>query len=680
MLKKILSVITILLFLIINTNHIIADKSASIKTEIIYVDDDNINGPWFGTLENPYNKITNALENATSGDTIYVFEGAYYENIVIEKRISILGENQTIIDGNYNNFVIKIKHDSCVIRDLIIRNSGGFNQDSGILVESGNNLINGCEFYRTRIGLKINKDKNDIKNCIFHTNGNGVYLEKINNCTIAKTCFYHNAIGLNVEKSNSIDIKNCSFQVNGISCLLNDSQNIQIQHSNICNNSANLGGIFTYKSKNILIENNYFYHNGAGMHIFSSENMTVKNSDFLENTHFAIAIRPISKNVNITKCIIKNNYRYGIYVEKNNICNISENNINQNYLYSIFSKSNKCTARNNHFGRLLGPTITDTRKGVRINLHVINIKIFPWKIKPIIDAGLDHSTHEFDNIKTPFFSEKQKFKLSGEDTDSDGIPDWWETKYGYNTLIYDDHWNIDEDEDGLNNFEECYTYDYNSSPFKKDIFFEIDWKKNPESSQTNKPPEEQINTLIEIFKQHDITLHVDIGDLGGGEEIPSYDSVFSFSKLIDLYWNYFLHNDLNNPRKGIFHYGVVCNYCPDLNFPFIGWDHMDSFAISSEWLQELYPQKTRGQLIVGAAVHHLGHSLGLLADKHYGIDNTGTTKIFTKQWCKYNNYKSCMNYNYKYDMFSYSDGANGLNDFNDWRNLQFDFFKNCSFH
>ena len=156
MLKKILSVITILLFLIINTNHIIADKSASIKTEIIYVDDDNINGPWFGTLENPYNKITNALENATSGDTIYVFEGAYYENIVIEKRISILGENQTIIDGNYNNFVIKIKHDSCVIKDLIIRNSGGFNQDSGILVESENNLINGCEFYRTRIGLKIN--------------------------------------------------------------------------------------------------------------------------------------------------------------------------------------------------------------------------------------------------------------------------------------------------------------------------------------------------------------------------------------------------------------------------------------------------------------------------------------------------------------------------------------------
>lgn len=678
--NKILLIITVLLFLITNANHIIADKSISINSEIIYVDDDNINGPWFGTLENPYNQIIDALENATNGDAIYVFDGVYLENIEIEKRVSIMGEKQTIIDGDYNNFVIKIKSDSCVIKDLIIRNSGGYNQDSGILVESENNLIIGCEFYRTRIGLKINSDKNEIKNSIFHTNGNGILVEEIHNCSINKSSFYHNAIGLNIEKSNNIDITKCNFQANGISCLLNESQNIQIQHCNICNNSANLGGIFTYKSKNILIESNFFYHNGAGIHIFSSENIIIKNSDFLKNTHFAIAIRSISKSINIMKCRIKNNYRYGIYLEKNNICNITENNINQNYLYSIFSKSNKCIARKNYFGRLLGPTMTDTGKGARINLLVINIKNISWEIKPIIDAGLDHLNHEFDKIIIPIFSEKQKFKLSGEDNDNDGLPDWWETKYGYNPFLFDDHWSIDEDGDGLNNFEECYTYDYNSSPYKKDIFFEIDWKKNSESSQTNKPPEEQINRLIEIFKKHDITLHIDIGDLGGGEEIPSYDSVFSFSKLIDLYWNYFLHNDINNPRKGIFHYGVVCNYCPDLNFPFIGWDHLDSFAISSEWLQELYPQKTRGQLIVGAAVHHLGHSLGLLADKYDGIDNVGTAKIFSKQWFKFNNYKSCMNYNYKFNMFSYSDGANGRNDFNDWENLQFDFFKNCSFH
>ena len=47
---------------------------------------------------------------------------------------------------------------------------------------------------------------------------------------------------------------------------------------------------------------------------------------------------------------------------------------------------------------------------------------------------------------------------------------------------------------------------------------------------------------------------------------------FSFAKMTDVYWDYFLHNDLNNPRKGIFHYCIICDYCPDLNYPFFGWD------------------------------------------------------------------------------------------------------------
>ena len=589
--KKIYSIISVALLIITNINLTAESKVELLNTGILYVDINNVNGPWLGTIENPYVKINDALENATNGDTIYVFDGIYYENIIIEKRISLMGENQTVIDGNYSKYIIKIISNNCVIKDLILRNSGGNNEDTGILIDSENNLIIGCEIYRTRTGLTIKQNKNEIKNCIFHTNGNGILLGKINNFSITKTCFYYNAIGLNIEKSNNINLIKCNFQFNGISCLANNSQNIEIEHCNICNNSANLGGIFIYKSNNILIINNYFYHNGAAIHIFSSENITIKNSDIIKNTHFAIALRPISKNINITKCIIKNNYRFGIYVENQNICTISKNNIYNNYLYSIYSKSYRCIARNNYFGRLLGPSIIDTKIGVRINGLGINIKIIPWKLNPIVDAGLNISEHEYDKIENIKFAEKQKFKIIGDDSDNDGIPDWWELYWGYNPLKFDDHWNIDEDGDGLNNFEECYMHDYNSNPFKKDIFLEIDWKENPNTTQTNKPPEDLIKKLIQVFEKHEITLHVDLGELGGGEEIQSHDTVFSFSKLIDLYWDFFLHNDINNPRKGIFHYGIVCNYCPDLNFPFIGWDHMDSFAISSEWLRTISKKK-----------------------------------------------------------------------------------------
>jgi pectin methylesterase-like acyl-CoA thioesterase len=58
----------------------------------IYVDDD-------GGAD--YVTIQEAINNASAGDTVYVYEGHYYENIVVNKSISLTGEDRdnTIIDG-----------------------------------------------------------------------------------------------------------------------------------------------------------------------------------------------------------------------------------------------------------------------------------------------------------------------------------------------------------------------------------------------------------------------------------------------------------------------------------------------------------------------------------------------------------------------------------------------------
>ena len=149
--------------------------------------------------------------------------------------------------------------------------------------------------------------------------------------------------------------------------------------------------------------------------------------------------------------------------------------------------------------------------------------------------------------------------------------------------------------------------------------------------------------------------------------------------MINLYWDYFLHNDLRNPRKGIFNYEIICSYCPDLNFPFFGFDNLDSVAISADWLKNDNPFIPKDQLIIGATIHHLGHTLGLIVDSYGGIDNEGTTIPFSVQWWKYHNYKSSMNYKYKYKIFTFSDGTHGYGDFDDWSNLDFAFFKNSHF-
>ncbi len=66
----------------------------------IYVDGDS-SYPGNGTLLWPYRHIWQSIENASAGDAIYAYSGTYAENIVIDKSLTITGENRgtTIISG-----------------------------------------------------------------------------------------------------------------------------------------------------------------------------------------------------------------------------------------------------------------------------------------------------------------------------------------------------------------------------------------------------------------------------------------------------------------------------------------------------------------------------------------------------------------------------------------------------
>ena len=68
----------------------------------IYVDDDNIEGPWDGTQEYPFRFIQDAIEASSDGDTAFVYSGTYCENIEVHTSIHLVGENwtTTIIDGS----------------------------------------------------------------------------------------------------------------------------------------------------------------------------------------------------------------------------------------------------------------------------------------------------------------------------------------------------------------------------------------------------------------------------------------------------------------------------------------------------------------------------------------------------------------------------------------------------
>jgi parallel beta-helix repeat protein len=628
-----------------------------------------------------FKKIQNAIDNASNHDSIFIYDGIYKETLNINKSLKILGENKknVIIDGNYDNIIVDVRSDYVNISNITIKNSNGFRNNAAIKVRSQYVNIIECEIYRNRNGVYFqNSNNNIIKNCLFHTNGIGLLLENSSDIIISNSEFCHNGLGINLKNTDKINIFNSYAHENGIGLFIKNSSNINIDHSSFSDNNDNQCGSSIYNSLNIKLNNSILNHNGVGLEIYNTTLVNIKNCNLNYNTHFTIYLRHKSKNIIIDKCIITENLRYGIHATESK-CKIINSHIFGNKIDGVHIKDSYCDASNNWWGTQDGPLRTSIRLIDFFDWGFGKLIYKPWYESPIKNIGTDWYVEDFF-VKTRIFGYGDDLiKFEGMDKDRDGLPDWWEKKWNYRADKWNDHLKLDPDGDGLNNFEECYMDDYNSNPYRKDLYLEFDWMVSENSMVSNKPPQSQINIMKNRFAEHDINLHVDVGNLGGGEEIPYAGKKFLDDKLLDLYWDYFIHNNLNNPRKNIFHYALICDYGPGPGFAFIGWGHLNSFCISGQQLKDGNPAYKKGRLIVTGAMHETGHTLGLFADDHEGNDNRATIKPKYREFWIFKNYKSCMNYRYTWDILDYSDGSHGFNDFDDWGNLDFSFFKNTHY-
>jgi parallel beta-helix repeat protein len=677
--KKLCGLLLILLLFTSLLQLTIAQSQTLPLTSTIYVDGKNTQGPWYGTLPHPYRYIQDAIDNATNNDHIYVFNATYTENLLINKTILLEGEqaHTTILNGSYQPFILKILADSAIIKNFTLQNSGGHLYDAGIHILSSHNHIQNCLFYRTKIGIYLkNTTSNTITNCSFSANAKGIVVHHSTNSTLTQCNFSHNSIGISIEHSHHLSISSLLAHTNGIGLFIRNCSHFQIKDCAYYDNNDNQGGIFLEECTNVSIQNSHITHNGFGVKTRDCTHISIKNTTFYKNTHYAVYIEGQGKKISISSCDFLDNLRFSVYVEHNKLTIMNCNFINS--LVGIDAKNSTVTAIQNYWGSFFGPSLFQRPFKERIFTRYKPLRIFPWRFKPIQEAGADwilnYSLFPGEIPTTRYL----QIQIPGLDSDNDGCPDWWEIHYGYDAYTWDDHGTLDADEDGLNNIEECYMYEYGADPFVKDIFVEIDWMSSLEENISNKPSKKKIQELIDVFKPYNITLHVDVGNLAGGEEVPYVDN-YTFSDLTDFYWEYFLHHDLNNPRKKIFHYCFVSDDGPARGYSFMGWDHLDSFQLSASLLHSTFQQYSRDHVIISGLLHELCHTLGIFVDDHGGVDNLVAAKIFTQEWFRYKNYKSTMNYFYTYSVLDYSDGSHGPGDFDDWGNLDFSFFKNTSF-
>ena len=310
--------------------------------------------------------------------------------------------------------------------------------------------------------------------------------------------------------------------------------------------------------------------------------------------------------------------------------------------------------------------------------------------------------NDFDNDGLSYFTETELYNTDptiddrGRDYDNDSVPIEWEHKWGqsivwdYNTFEYkyfqwydpftwEDHRTLDPDYDGLTNYEEYLTSLWGSDPFRKDLFVELDKMDEGPQGQITVFPQESMEMLHTVFHRQNIVLYIDDSWMGGGEIIP-FDDTSSIDEIRAIYWNYFLHQDEENWRFGVFHYAVLLyNAEGAAGFGFSGRIKpvIDSFQISSLGLEtkSKLPLLNRDIVFASAFMHELGHTLGIFRGNTPGCDDQNGKYPWQKNWWKWRPYTSVMNYGYMYKMVDYSDGSRGKNDFDDWGRIDFRYFE-----
>jgi parallel beta-helix repeat protein len=158
---------------------------------IITVDDDG---------DGDYIRIQDAIDNASDGDTVYVYNGRYYETLIIDKSITIEGEHRdnTIIDGDFNGNVVTIFKDNVTLVELSIQHSGN-NDNAGIHSYCKYSTVINCNLSYNDRAMRFDgkvSNYNEISYNFLFQNNEGILLQGSDYNHISNNTIIRSGIGI----------------------------------------------------------------------------------------------------------------------------------------------------------------------------------------------------------------------------------------------------------------------------------------------------------------------------------------------------------------------------------------------------------------------------------------------------------------------------------------------------
>jgi parallel beta-helix repeat protein len=325
-----------------------------------------------------YSKIQWAIDNASDGDTVFVYNGTYYENVVVNKGINLTGISwvNTTIDGGGIGDVVRIVNNSITMTNFTVVNGGSSSDDAGIKLDQVENcriMNNNASSNRRGISLFLST-LNLIKGNTFMLNGDsGIYLEASNQNTIIDNNASENGnYGINIRYSDwNIVSDNYAFSHRYGSIRLHHSTGV-----NLMNNSMGEGGIIIFgsllrmwtlhtieSSNTVSGKPVYFWKNrtggivptGAGQIILAnSSNVRVENQEI---SYSSVGIElGFSSNNNIINNNVSFCKSFGIYLVDSDWNNVTENRVISNDWGIVIdhSKRNNITYNNASSNNIYG--------------------------------------------------------------------------------------------------------------------------------------------------------------------------------------------------------------------------------------------------------------------------------------------------------------------------------------
>lgn len=283
--------------------------------------------------------IKQAIELSSEGDRIIIKSGVYKEyNILINKTLQIIGENNPVVDGENSGEIFTIQKSGSSIRDITLRNTGiSFLKDiAGIKVENCNNVI--------------------LENNIFENTFFAIYFSGSDSCKVLNNKIIGTATsesfsgnGIHLWKCRNILIEN--NQVSG------QRDGIYIEFSTYCKIKKNFsyrnlryGLHFMFSEGNSYVRNT-FRQNGAGVAVMYTKNIEMVNNAFEDNwgpNSYGLLLKDIDKSNILGNSFSRNTT--GIYMEGSNGTTIKENNFNSNgWAIKILGNCYEDSVMNNNF-------------------------------------------------------------------------------------------------------------------------------------------------------------------------------------------------------------------------------------------------------------------------------------------------------------------------------------------